>query len=143
MDAPFAEPLGIAATRPRPAVSEWVAMAGAAAALGAFALSPEGISDGPVVCPFRLLTGLPCPGCGLTRAWVYLAHGQWRDSLVANPFGVVLAALLVALAVAVVAARVRRVPPPDLDHLVRRRWLQVLVGGWLAFASVRLLLALG
>jgi len=143
MDVPSANPLGTNASRPRPAESEWIALGGVGAAFGALLLSPDGIADGPVVCPFRLLTGLPCPGCGLTRAWVYLAHGQWGDSFVANPFGIVLVALVLALVVAVVTARVRRVAPPDLNGLVRRRWVQVILGGWLAFASVRLLLAFG
>ncbi len=141
MDVPFADRPGTLGALPRLAATEWIAAGGVGAALGAVALSPDGIADGPVLCPFRLLTGLPCPGCGLTRAWVYLAHGQGRDSFLANPFGMVLVALLVALVVAVVTARVRRSAPPDLDRLVRRRWLQVLLGAWLAFAVVRLLVA--
>ena len=63
---------------------------GAAVALGAaFAISPDHVEDGPVICPFRRLTGLPCPGCGLTRSWVYLAHGRWGDAFAAHPFGLV------------------------------------------------------
>lgn len=41
----------------------------------------------PSVCPFYQLTGLPCPGCGLTRAFVCLGHGQWRESLHWHPLG--------------------------------------------------------
>jgi hypothetical protein len=142
MDARFAERLGTPASRPRPAATEWIAAGGSAALAGAFVLSPDGIDDGPVICPFRLLTGLPCPGCGLTRSWVHLAHGQWRDSFLANPFGVVLVALLVALVAAVVIARVRHTAAPDLDELVRRPWLRAVLGAWLVFAAARLLVAL-
>ena len=51
----------------------------------------------PTLCPFRLLTGYPCPGCGITRALVCAAHGHWRDSLHFHPLG--LPALCCLLAV--------------------------------------------
>ena len=31
-------------------------------------------------CPFSRLLGLTCPGCGLTRAWLCLLRGQWREA---------------------------------------------------------------
>lgn len=42
----------------------------------------------PTVCSFRLMTGLPCPGCGLTRAVALLMHGQLGASLAMHPFGI-------------------------------------------------------
>jgi hypothetical protein len=41
----------------------------------------------PSICPFYEMTGLPCPGCGLTRAFVCLGHGDWRTSLHWHPIG--------------------------------------------------------
>lgn len=52
--------------------------------------------DVPVLCTFRRLTGVPCPGCGLTRSFVFLAHGQLLDALRANPLGPVAFALTAA-----------------------------------------------
>lgn len=37
-------------------------------------------------CPFHSATGLPCPGCGLTRGMVALAHGDWRKATTFHPF---------------------------------------------------------
>ena len=37
-------------------------------------------------CIFHKLTGLYCPGCGGTRAVVFLLHGDFLHSLVYHPF---------------------------------------------------------
>ena len=34
-----------------------------------------------IVCPFRLITGIPCPGCGLTRGIMAILHGNLHDAL--------------------------------------------------------------
>lgn len=128
--------------RSRPAAAELVAAGSAAALVVACLLSPDHIEDGPVICPFRNLTGLPCPGCGLTRSWVYLTHGRLGDGFSANPFGAVAIALVLALVVASVRARLTDRPAPDLDDAVTRPWFLALLAGWLAFAVVRLALAI-
>ncbi|MGC4046043.1 MAG: DUF2752 domain-containing protein [Armatimonas sp.] len=34
----------------------------------------------PPICAFKNLTGLPCPGCGLTRSFVCLGHGHIAEA---------------------------------------------------------------
>jgi hypothetical protein len=52
----------------------------------------------PTVCFFRRTTGLPCAGCGITRAVVLLLHGRWSESVAMHPFGLpVLGMALLAL----------------------------------------------
>jgi hypothetical protein len=48
----------------------------------------------PRFCVFRSLTGIPCPGCGVTHA-LLLAFGlDLRESLAANPAGLAVAAVI-------------------------------------------------
>ncbi len=60
-----------------------------------FALGPR-TADGPVICPFRLLCGFPCPGCGLTRAFGAIARGDLWQATLHNALGVPLFTLLLA-----------------------------------------------
>ena len=47
--------------------------------------------DGPTVCPFALLTGTACPGCGMTRAFGYLARGDLASALRYHPLVILIA----------------------------------------------------
>lgn len=66
------------------------------------------------ICLSRRLLGLPCPGCGMTRAFAHLAKGEWRSALAAHPFAPLLAAELLfgwlAWGVAKVAGKAGRLP---------------------------------
>ena len=42
-------------------------------------------NDGPTVCPFALVTGTACPGCGMTRAAGYLIRGDLSLALAYHP----------------------------------------------------------
>jgi len=44
----------------------------------------------PGTCAFRRITGVPCPGCGMTRSFISTAHGKLADAWRFNPAGVVL-----------------------------------------------------
>jgi hypothetical protein len=114
----------------------WAGVAAGAVAV-AFVADPATIEDGPVICPFRLLTGLPCPGCGLTRSWVYLAHGQWADAWSANPFGVVTMVLAVAYVVAVGWSLLARRGRPDVGRVLRSKPFLALGVVWVGFGIIR------
>ncbi len=49
----------------------------------------------PPLCVLRQTTGLPCPGCGLSRSVVAAAHGNWSESFTYHRLGGVFLLFLV------------------------------------------------
>jgi hypothetical protein len=48
-------------------------------------------------CTFKVVTGLPCPSCGMTTSFALLLHGDVWNSLKANAVGTLLASFCLAL----------------------------------------------
>ena len=72
------------------------------ATLGASMFLPTPGHDGrimhlPSVCVFYHATGLPCPACGLTRAFVCIGHGRLMDSIHWHPLGLLVYAVFILL----------------------------------------------
>ncbi len=52
------------------------------------------------LCPFKMVTGFPCPGCGITKSIVYCYEGNFAKSSsfhVLGPFVVVFCIFLLVL----------------------------------------------
>jgi hypothetical protein len=69
----------------RPDSRHWVALV-ALAGLG-FAAAAAFTSLPLPPCPFRVMTHLPCPGCGMTRSVAALLHGNLALSFRYHPLG--------------------------------------------------------
>jgi hypothetical protein len=71
------------------------------------AQAASGVGEELVMCPFRLLTGHRCPGCGMGHAIVAAMRGDWVGSFHQHPLGIPLLAVWTAwlAAEAVKAAR--------------------------------------
>ncbi len=69
----------------------------------------------PYTCPLKGLAGIPCATCGMTHAFVHLAHGDVALALRASPLGALLAgaAWLFAIADAARVAVGAPVPVPS------------------------------
>ncbi len=88
----------------------------------------------PPVCPVRLITGYPCPTCGMTRSWHSVARLDPARAVRDHPFGpLVLGALVVGasspLHANALAARLDRLPA---------RAKAVGLGAWLGWWAVQL-----
>jgi hypothetical protein len=64
----------------------------------------------PIACPFHVITGVPCPLCGMTRSVIATMHLRIHDALAVNPAG--LLAVVVALALLLVWRAPRVLLPP-------------------------------
>ena len=102
---------------PRSARARWLNLALLAAASCAVALTDIW------ACPFALVTGLPCPGCGMTRAALALLGGELTRAVELHPLSPVLVPLAALLALDALYAYVAQRP---------MRWSQ-LVGTRMPF----------
>ena len=74
----------------------WLAIAPAAVVGLLTMASPS--DDGFTLCPVALLTGVACPGCGMSRAIAWLLRGDWDRAIEYHPLApVVLGMGLVAV----------------------------------------------
>ena len=64
----------------------WLALGSAVALAAGASLDPLGLPK-LHICLFNHLTGWPCPGCGLTRSFCALSHGQFGAAWAYNPLG--------------------------------------------------------
>ena len=124
----------------------------AAGRLGASALACFGLVALPsavtsivrsmdAACLFHLLTGLPCPGCGITTSLFALGRGDVAAAWSANPAGLAVATLLIGQAL-VAAVALRRTTLLTHPALVWFTWLdRVMIGGLSAVWIGRLIQA--
>ena len=109
----------------------FVALAAAAALL--YGVNPAGSPLYPK-CPFYLLTGLHCPGCGSLRAAHQLLHGHWAAALRMNPFAVALMPLVI------LGSAWRWTERRRLGRQVRplsARWIWLLLAAMVVFTVLR------
>jgi hypothetical protein len=93
----------------------------------------ERLGVGP--CGMLVMTGLPCPTCGMTTAFAHTVRLQWWRAFYAQPAGFVLALGTIGMAGVAVWTLFRgRWPRPNLGFLTPYRLfiglLVLLMGGW-------------
>jgi hypothetical protein len=66
-------------------------------------------------CTLRRYTGIPCPACGLTRAFDYTAHGRFLDAFRTTPLGALVPWLCVIVVAYALLGLLWKVPTPRLQ----------------------------
>lgn len=87
------------------------------------------------ICPFKVITGIPCPGCGMTRALAAAMRGQFERAFDFHPLFPLVPVLLAGVGVyslstkpsARKAAVVTLFTVAGLFIIV---WIYRLAGGW-------------
>jgi hypothetical protein len=88
----------------------------------------------PPLCASKAIFGVECPGCGLTRGFVYLAHGRVQESLAVNRVAWVVAlALVTTIPYRVAALWTHQARPLGIwvPRIVGWGVLTTLVASWL------------
>jgi len=92
-------------------------------------------------CPLLQTTGIPCPGCGLSRATVALLKGQWKLSLTLHAFAPILLAALALVGIACFLPQQQREKLICFtENFEKRTRISLILGtGLIAYWLVRLL----
>ena len=68
-----------------------------AAILAASMLIPPYHDTIVVTCLWKNIFGIPCPGCGMTRAFLFLGHGRLYEGFRMNPGSFLAFSIIIAL----------------------------------------------
>ena len=88
-----------------------------AAVLVAAMLLPTGWESPVPLCLFKGLTGLDCPGCGMTCAFLFIGHGRFADAAALHPFSIPAFLIVAGMAAAGIVRIFRNCPSESL-----RKW---------------------
>lgn len=94
----------------------------------------------PKLCLFRNITGIPCPGCGMTRSLIATGHLHFEDAVVFHPLGPPVLLLLIVYSMMSILRLLKR-GTVDLDHKQIPGIVPILLA--LSFATVWLARLLG
>lgn len=100
-------------------------------------LSDHSVAHLPDICMFHRITGLPCPGCGMTRSFICMAHGRFVEAFHYHALGPIAFAIVCAWAlfnvVRLAFPRMNTIQfSPDVRKIAAHAALVVVVLVWTA-----------
>jgi len=106
--------------------------------VSAFLTTLRSLRQIPGVCIFRRLTGVPCPGCGLTRSVVATAHLDIATALSFHVFGPLFFVICLTVFGLATAQRFFSVDIPWKSIEKWSKWPIIFLSvAWLAWAAHR------
>ncbi len=84
----------------------------------------------PGTCTFKQFVGADCPGCGLTRCFVSMGHGQLERAWHFNPVGIVFFTIVAS-----------QIPFRAVQLWRTRRGVEEIRLGWWGYSTMLLVLA--
>ena len=84
------------------------------------------------LCMIKDVTGYPCPSCGSTRAIKLLFQQRWFDSLYMNPFGIIVALMMVTVPIWIVIDLVFKKETffkayKKTEAIIRKPWIAIVL----------------
>ncbi len=84
------------------------------------------------VCIIKNVTGYACPSCGTTRAVRLLSEGKITDSLLLNPFGIIVAVIMTVFPLWVLADIVLKKETffkayKKTEATIRKPWIAIVL----------------
>lgn len=84
------------------------------------------------VCIIKNVTGYACPSCGTTRAVLLLFEGKITDSLLLNPFGILVAIIMTVFPLWVLTDIVLKKETffkayKKTESMIRKPWLAIVL----------------
>ncbi len=91
----------------------------------------RGLRDQFRLCLFKRITSIACPSCGTTRSVMLLFQGNITDSFFINPFGWVIATIMLAAPFWILTDLIRQSYSllnayRAIEHWLQKRWPAII-----------------
>ena len=90
-------------------------------------------------CPFKMLTGFPCPGCGITKSLVYIYEGDLLKSITFHLFGPVVLVLSIYFLIKLSLELYYKKPFFE-NTFNKKKWTYVFVALLIVYHLIRIVL---
>jgi hypothetical protein len=82
------------------------------------------------LCMIKNVTGYACPSCGTTRAISAFIKGNFTESVMLNPFGIIVALLMVVVPLWIIKDLITKKNTfyqfyKKAEHIIQKKWIAI------------------